>query len=61
MKGRGENLAMNTMPDEEAVIKDGMKAWYDEESTYDYSQKSCAPWSCHYTQVSTYYLTFRLL
>ncbi|XP_062593362.1 peptidase inhibitor 15-A-like [Saccostrea cucullata] len=52
MKGRGENLAFDSNPKKtEELINSSIKAWYDEIKDYNYNRKSCAPRSCHYTQV----------
>ncbi|XP_053395377.1 peptidase inhibitor 15-A-like isoform X2 [Mercenaria mercenaria] len=50
-KGRGENLAFNTGTDEMENIDTAFKNWYDEINQYSYARKTCAPSSCHYTQL----------
>ena len=49
---------MNTSPNVEGNIKQAMEDWYNEIQQYNYAGKSCAPMSCHYTQVIGVFFNF---
>lgn len=49
--GRGENLAMNTAPNEESNVEQAINDWYNEIKDYNYASNSCKGTCGHYTQV----------
>lgn len=49
--GRGENLAMNTAPNEESNVEQAITDWYNEIKDYNYASNSCKGTCGHYTQV----------